>query len=731
MTELRWDLKIAAYLASGPEPGLMLLEPQELSLRTLRLIDALDSGLAGRLKEVDLPGLVARVECQLLRDSRMERELQERVIKGEDDLSQPLLGGEFGKLSLPKPREFREILQAQLVKCSQVAASSKDWRKCFLQVWSMWPELLKEQVPDMAFVPASRLIPGYTVWARMEIASALVGALRMAPDLSCADVPALLYVELEGARSFLSAGRSGADLLGAKSVINLLMWSAMRPLIGEFGPDSIVWPEIRNWSQVHKWLASEGVAVPHKAASSDDPGQCFVALVPAMEVSRLKQHVRDSVQSAWRELSQGVRAELEESAGEWRAWSGWAQQIARSFNLKAISLSLDSSPGDQSALPDSLLTVLRAFRELEGYGISADSLGVSSCISLQLLRLLKLSSSLSRCFPAWRGDERPKDELDGVAEEMGPLDPERRGEFWHSLARQVNRRAQTSVMTLSERLSAPALVRRMLGSRVDNADELTWPATELLQEVALAVWRAEVVLRSLPAEFHHFRQRLSSYLALAGEKQPDVMLDDVNWFRQLKGCWFYRESYEESCESEQEALRVQLGACRSALDRLLESFQNGGYGQPPREVELGRIWVGPSAIDTALKARHGFGGIIHPYAAQAYLSKAAWLEPLRVPPGLIALRGSATQAGHWLRNVKQIVQRACEHNQIVFGSPDEVIWIGPWNGSPNIIRVAKEELVGFLKGSGLSVRCSRILHRVGEPYKKSFERLSALGIEIC
>lgn len=199
-------------------------------------------------------------------------------------------------------------------------------RPSALAFWRFGPELgreLKGIGHLWTLLPADTRTPDHTIWQHLDLASALAGAM------AAGSRPALLTVSIGPVQDFIAAGRSTSDLWAGSHFLSTLAWRAMQVIAHDYGPDAILFPQLRGVPAVDLWLIEQGVrrelfdkADWNDTATDYNPlfaaalPNKFVALVPedqgAALAKRIEETLRDWVQGEVRAMLDRVLREIGE-----------------------------------------------------------------------------------------------------------------------------------------------------------------------------------------------------------------------------------------------------------------------------------------------------------------------------------------------------------------------------------------------------------------------------------
>jgi CRISPR-associated protein Cmr2 len=111
----------------------------------------------------------------------------------------------------------------------------------FLFLWRFYPEIF----PEINKHPADSRAPNHSIYDHLVQTSAIVSALRR---------PAFLLFTIAPVQSFISKARKTSDLWAGSYMLSYLTWESMKPLVENFGPDIVVFPNLYGQPLVDRWL---------------------------------------------------------------------------------------------------------------------------------------------------------------------------------------------------------------------------------------------------------------------------------------------------------------------------------------------------------------------------------------------------------------------------------------------------------------------------------------------
>lgn len=329
--DLLWQTKLAARLHDPAEKALVLLRDpagheggsivevgKALGFPT-HLVQRRDGSTVEKLKLAkEMERIVEQADHWAAAADRAQfpKDTTERFVAwaqvrfaDEGELVHPLSGERF---------EVRNIGQQILAEYIKAVSSNyfkrlihtkpdgaPDYRLTALAFWRFGPELGKELQGIghlWNLLPADTRTPDHTIWQHLDLTSALAGAMISGGR------PALLTLSIGPVQDFIAAARSTSDLWAGSHFLSTLAWQAIKKVATSYGPDAILFPQLRAVPMVDLWLIEQGIRVDlfEKADWNDTntdynslfvaalPNK-FVAIVPAQEATQMANRIRDGV----------------------------------------------------------------------------------------------------------------------------------------------------------------------------------------------------------------------------------------------------------------------------------------------------------------------------------------------------------------------------------------------------------------------------------------------------
>lgn len=186
------------------------------------------------------------------------------------------------------------------------AAGAVDARRTALNFWRFGPNTPAADLGALwELLPADTRVPDHTIWAHLDLSSALATAFHADPDGN----PALLAVNFGPVQDFITQARTTSDLWAGSHLLSRIAWEGLKVIGEELGPDAVIFPQLRGVPQVDLWLRDE-MDLPEKSFKNEEWNKSqtdanplfaaalpnkFVAIVPASQAEELARRITEQV----------------------------------------------------------------------------------------------------------------------------------------------------------------------------------------------------------------------------------------------------------------------------------------------------------------------------------------------------------------------------------------------------------------------------------------------------
>ncbi len=340
MTDSIWKEKIMAYLHDPPHKLIVSyyyrishervaerlqelilgesVEPETALYEQIKQADRLASAMCRLLVE-QLKEPIEIVVDEALEDETVQEKpsITKRILKTINDTGyiawiDPWRGSESKRglrLKLPMHRVLMTL--EKIVKHTDESSADR-YRLLFHLLFRILPEMLHQIVNEekryvMLEFPADTRAPNHSLFEHVTETSALY---------RCLPNPGLLLFTLGPVQAFIATARKTADLFGGSYLLSYLVWTAIKPIIEQWGPDHLIYPSMfhqglydryllvdcfRNNDEIRE-LLSERPYPWHKLVQVPNLPNRFLAFVPMHEIGQSLEEITGRVQNEWLRL---------------------------------------------------------------------------------------------------------------------------------------------------------------------------------------------------------------------------------------------------------------------------------------------------------------------------------------------------------------------------------------------------------------------------------------------
>ncbi|NIA10432.1 MAG: type III-B CRISPR-associated protein Cas10/Cmr2 [Nitrospiraceae bacterium] len=231
------------------------------------------------------------------------------------------------------------VLDEQMTAVEELARQFGEWdnvkdlEEGYYRLWRLYREKLifRKVLPEdqkltadhlWAEMPAETRCPDHSIWDHLRVTTALCFLSKKDNNPEEPEAPWLFRFSIGPVQQFIQQSRTSRDLWLSSFLLADLVWHAMLPIVRQYGPDSIIYPDLRGNPRVDVWLAKNyRDSLPDYLENPSTfaamlPGT-FLAVLPRGNKGHLKsieemaQAAQDGFRSRWKGLSDMVKSWLE------------------------------------------------------------------------------------------------------------------------------------------------------------------------------------------------------------------------------------------------------------------------------------------------------------------------------------------------------------------------------------------------------------------------------------
>jgi CRISPR-associated protein Cmr2 len=257
--------------------------------------------------------------------SCMERSLlpKEKVYQKFNEIKHPLCEGEL-KLDTSESvnDEVFNLVESVFLKLNISEYEDKNkffylWRNLEDEIFeeSLKEGKHKEWIRYLPILPADTRISDHSIWEHLKIASA-VNAFWDNENKILHQSNSLFLFTIGPVQSFISQARKTQDFFMGSFMLSYLTFIAMKEIINDFGPTSIIYPDLYKQPLVDWFLKNElNITIKNSYSSYVDlptiPNR-FVAIIPETDEKELKEIAEKMKNKIKNEINQAKEKILED-----------------------------------------------------------------------------------------------------------------------------------------------------------------------------------------------------------------------------------------------------------------------------------------------------------------------------------------------------------------------------------------------------------------------------------
>jgi len=199
-----------------------------------------------------------------------------------------------------------------------------NYKKAFFMLWREFNENLKKPIKQedenknnnekydgmgalWDLLPAETRMPNHSIWHHNRMVSAIAGSLYDKGENS------LVLMTIGPVQDFINMARTTADYWAGSYLLSYLSWEGMRTFAEELGPDSIIFPDLKEQPIVDNWLNIKykfDIKIHHGDLSSPSLPNRWLVICPKEHAQNLAKKAEENIRKKWQEIKQNCAKEL-------------------------------------------------------------------------------------------------------------------------------------------------------------------------------------------------------------------------------------------------------------------------------------------------------------------------------------------------------------------------------------------------------------------------------------
>lgn len=260
-SEKLWTGKLTAFLHDPVDKPFILMQGGSHEKRAKDIIDQLQISI-DLSKDHSFDYIASAMDRIVLpKNSRVR-------IKFLDNpcVRHPLSGKEYNdffSLETKKLEDFNNSVDRAVQKLD---IRNHDPKAAFLTLWRNLQPLVTSNSPQelkkyWSVAPADTRVPNHSIFDHLKISAACYGNNYDYRQKLNINVSSLLLFTIGPVQSFIAQARKTQDLYWGSFLLSYLAWTGMMEVCQQYGPDSIVFPDLYKQPFVDYWLERQNIEV--------------------------------------------------------------------------------------------------------------------------------------------------------------------------------------------------------------------------------------------------------------------------------------------------------------------------------------------------------------------------------------------------------------------------------------------------------------------------------------
>lgn len=310
-----FENKLKAYFHDSPDKPFILLTGENHEKRAKEISKKIDIPYHKTIASDVLASSMERY--YIPKDASKNKNLQV-VFEEQPEFVHPLAANRYNNFVIEK-EVFKKAVDEAVDELSKL--DFKDSYKKFVYLWRYLKELLKKHTPseyrkywDLA--PADTRFPNHTIFEHLKLASAVNAYFYN--ELNLNNMTLFIFT-IGPVQEYIVQARKTQDLYWGSYILSYLTWVAIEKVIEAYGPDSIIFPELKEQPLCDFWIAKlfNNSATTTKDLKTPTLPNRFFAILPTKNVEEIRLlNLKKTVKDEYIKIGEYVFSHLVKSNDE-------------------------------------------------------------------------------------------------------------------------------------------------------------------------------------------------------------------------------------------------------------------------------------------------------------------------------------------------------------------------------------------------------------------------------
>lgn len=343
----RFETKLQSFFHDSPDKPFILLTGENHVKRAQNICEKLGIAYDDRFGSDIIASSMERYF--LPKGAPRAVELQLNFLQNPEFIH-PLSGKKYTNFPTLDKNVFKQAVDETIDEISKINFNNNFDK--FVYIWRYLQEILKKHTSDeykkyWDLAPADTRFPNHTIFDHVKVTSAL-NAEKI--DNLILNKMSLFILSIGPVQEFISQARKTQDLYWGSYILSYLTWIGIEEVVKEFGPDSIIFPDLSGQPLFDKWLLDRKLNLSEQPQTLNlktptIPNR-FFAILPEIDPEKIKSlELEKKIKEKFIEIGEYVLGQL---LGKSPEIEEFKEQLDHFPYVYWVMLPLENSKGNKS-----------------------------------------------------------------------------------------------------------------------------------------------------------------------------------------------------------------------------------------------------------------------------------------------------------------------------------------------------------------------------------------------
>ncbi|HAA81140.1 MAG: CRISPR-associated protein, Crm2 family [Caldanaerobacter subterraneus] len=337
--------KLKAYFHDSPDKPFILLTGESHEQRAQEISEKMGIPYDKTIASDILASSMERYYVP--KDASKNKNLQV-IFEEYPEFVHPLAANRFNNFAVKK-EIFKKAVDDAVEELSKM--NFKDNYEKFVYLWRYLEEILKKHTPaeykkfwDLA--PADTRFPNHTIFEHLKLASAVNAYFYN--NISLNKMTLFLFT-IGPVQEYIGQARKTQDLYWGSYILSYLTWIAIEKVIEIYGPDCIIFPELKKQPLCDFWIAKffDNNPIINQNLKTPTIPNRFFAILPTKNVEEIRAlELKKIVQDEFAKIGEYIFTHIVKGNDEQK--KNFLNQLSTFPDVYWVALPLESGDGNKA-----------------------------------------------------------------------------------------------------------------------------------------------------------------------------------------------------------------------------------------------------------------------------------------------------------------------------------------------------------------------------------------------